>query len=279
LVSANAQLEKAVRVFDVRQPLPWEVESQRIAAFFQLSLALNGLGYPDRAWAKSLEMMEVAQRSSNPAVWALASCSVPEHHLLRGDSMTAQKCAEEAMVFTENMGLATNSATATANHGAALIAQGRYEEGIAEMRRGARGTAAPRLCCHLASAFGGLGRPQEGLQVLDEGFASVTREGAQLYSPWLHRVKGELLLLQDQSNDDEAERCFHTAIEIARQQSARSEELLATMSLARLLAKQGRRDEARRMLTEIYNWFTEGFDTADLMEAKALLDELSKREC
>jgi predicted ATPase len=110
--------------------------------------------------------------------------------------------------------------------------------------------------------------------MLDEGFASVTREGAQLYSPWLHRVKGELLLLQDPSNDDQAERCFHMAIEIARGQSARSEELRATTSLARLLDKQGRREEARTTLAEIYDWFTEGFDTADLKEAKALLDEL-----
>jgi len=84
-----------------------------------------------------------------------------------------------------------------------------------------------------------------------------------------------LLLKQDDSNAAEARNCFERAVEIARKQSAKSLELRATRSLAQLLAKQGRRDEARMMLAEIYNWFAEGFDTADLKEAKALLEELS----
>ena len=91
----------------------------------------------------------------------------------------------------------------------------------------------------------------------------------------MHRLKGELLLSQNHSKATEAQSCFQRAIEIARKQSAKSLELRATMSLARLLAKQGNRDEARAMLTAIYAWFTEGFDTADLKDAKALLDELS----
>jgi predicted ATPase len=91
----------------------------------------------------------------------------------------------------------------------------------------------------------------------------------------MHRLKGELLLKQNDANAAEAQRCFETAIEIARRQSAKSLELRATTSLARLLATQGRRDEARAMLADIYNWFTEGFDTADLIDAKALLEELA----
>jgi predicted ATPase len=90
----------------------------------------------------------------------------------------------------------------------------------------------------------------------------------------MDRLKGELLLKQDESNAAEAQGCFQHAIEIARKQSAKSWELRATMSLARLLASQGRRDDARTMLADIYNWFTEGFDTADLMDARTLLDEL-----
>ena len=116
--------------------------------------------------------------------------------------------------------------------------------------------------------------------MLEEGFASVAKTGEQIDSPSLHHVKGELLLAQNPSDGAEAEQCFRTAIEIARRQSARSAELRATTSLARLLAKQGRRDEARTMLAEIYGWFTEGFDTADLKDAKALLDELeARRRC
>ena len=111
--------------------------------------------------------------------------------------------------------------------------------------------------------------------MLEEGIASVAKTGEKLSSPLLHHVKGELLLTQNPPDVAEAEQCFRTAIEIARRQSARSAELRATTSLARLLAKQGRRDEARAMLAEIYGWFTEGFDTVDLKDAKALLDELS----
>src|SRR5262245_58655840 len=96
------------------------------------------------------------------------------------------------------------------------------------------------------------------------------------YESEMHRFKGVLLLTQNNSNAVEARRCFERAIELARKQSAKSWELRATTSLARLLAKQGKRDEARTMLADIYGWFTEGFDTADLKDAKALLEELSR---
>jgi predicted ATPase len=99
--------------------------------------------------------------------------------------------------------------------------------------------------------------------------------GRALDGPELYGLKGELLLMHNDSKVEQAEECFRRSIEIARTQSAKSYELRATRSLARLLATQGKRDEARTMLAEIYNWFTEGFDTADLKEAKALLDELS----
>jgi predicted ATPase len=187
------------------------------------------------------------------------------------------------MALTEAFGFQSLSASATTYHGAALIAQGRYEEGIAGLRRGfsawraTGGTPHAGHLCLLAYGLGKARRPEEGLQVLEEGFASVAKTGEQIASPSLHHVKGELLLMQNPSDGAKAELCFRTAIEIARQQSARSIELRATTSLARLLAKQGKRDEARVMLRDIYDWFTEGFDTRDLKDAKALLDELSRQ--
>ena len=120
------------------------------------------------------------------------------------------------------------------------------------------------------------GRLSDGLLVLTEALAIADRLEIRSDEAEIHRLKGEVLLKQNESNAAEAQRCFERAIEIARKQSARSFELRATMSLARLLASQGHRDEARMMLADIYNWFTEGFDTADLKDAKVLLDELSK---
>jgi predicted ATPase len=178
------------------------------------------------------------------------------------------------------MGIVSFLPVATIRRGACLIAQERFEEGIAGMREGisailATGGTPPALFwCFLASGLGRIGRPQQGLEVAEEGFASVAKTAEQNASPPLHHVKGELLLVQNPLDVVEAERCFREAIEIARRQSARSIELRATTSLARLLAKQDRRDEARTMLGEIYGWFTEGFDTSDLKDAKALLDEL-----
>ena len=119
------------------------------------------------------------------------------------------------------------------------------------------------------------GRLDDGLSALAEALAAADEHENRFCEAETHRLKGELLLKQDDSNTAEAQNCFQRAIDIARKQSAKSWELRATMSLARLLANQGRRDEARTMLAEIYNWFTEGFDTADLKDAKALLEELS----
>jgi predicted ATPase len=104
--------------------------------------------------------------------------------------------------------------------------------------------------------------------------ADGTKFLGHFYETEIHRLKGELLLRQNDSNATEAQSCYERAIEIARRQNGKSLELRATTSLARLLAKEGKADEARAMLADIYGWFTEGFDTADLKGAKALLDEL-----
>ena len=131
-----------------------------------------------------------------------------------------------------------------------------------------------RYFTFIANALGRLGRFDEGLRVVDESFPFIERSGQRYYEAELHRLKGEMLLGQDSSNAAQAEQSFRTAIEISRKQHAKSWELRAITSLARLLAKQHKRDEARMMLAEIYNWFTEGFDTPDLKDAEALLEEL-----
>jgi predicted ATPase len=127
----------------------------------------------------------------------------------------------------------------------------------------------------IAIALGRIGQFEEGVRTIEESFSLIERSGQLWYEAEVHRVKGELLLAKDASNAAQAEQSFRTAIEIAQKQKAKSWELRATTSLARLLRDTNRRDEARAMLAEIYNWFTEGFDTADLKDAKALLEELS----
>jgi len=132
----------------------------------------------------------------------------------------------------------------------------------------------PYFLTLLAEAYMETGRLDDGLIALTEALAAADERENRHYEAEMHRLKGELLLRQGEFNAAEAQSCFGRAIEIARKQSAKSLELRATTSLARLLAKQSRRDEARTTLAEIYDWFTEGFDTADLKDAKALLAEL-----
>jgi predicted ATPase len=165
--------------------------------------------------------------------------------------------------------------------GWAMAEQGHPEEGIAKILEGlsayhaTRGELGrPYWLTLLAEAYEKTGRLEDGLSVLEEALAFANNRGDKISTSEIHRLKGELLLRRDDGNAPEAISCFDRAIEIAHSQSAKSYELRATTSLAKLLASQGRRDEARTMLADIYNWFTEGFDTADLKDAKALLDEL-----
>jgi predicted ATPase len=163
-----------------------------------------------------------------------------------------------------------------------MAGQGRKEEAIEQIEEGTAAhrttgveLARPYFLTMLAEACIEAGRLDEGLSALTESLATADVHEIRIGEPEMHRLKGELLLRQDDSNIGEAQNCFQRAVEIARKQSAKLLELRATMSLARLIAQRGRRDEARAMLAEIYGWFTEGFDTADLKDAKALLEALS----
>src|SRR5208282_2918779 len=164
--------------------------------------------------------------------------------------------------------------------GMALVQSGQVAKGIVLMEEGIK--AAQATGAHnpapilgaIAEAYGKTGQPTEGLRLIAEALEAENEIGEAAHEPELHRIKGELLLIQEAANTAEAERCFRTAIEHSRRHDAMSWELRATTNLARLLDEHGKRDEARTMLAEIYNWFTEGFDTADLKDAKALLEEL-----
>ncbi len=166
--------------------------------------------------------------------------------------------------------------------GWAVAARGQVEMGIAEMRQGLMSShptrAGARLSYFLAllaEAYGHAGQAEEGLSVLAESLDLVEKTGERTWEAEVHRVKGELLLVRSAENTSEAEACFNRAIDVARRQSAKSPELRAATSLARLWQAAGKTAEARELLAPVYGWFTEGFDTSDLTDAKMLLDELS----
>ena len=126
-----------------------------------------------------------------------------------------------------------------------------------------------------AEAYKTAGKTKEGLSAVDETLERAHKTGISYYEAELQRIKGELLLRRADPSQEQAEACFQKAIDLSRRQGARSLELRAIVSLSRLWQKRGKKEEARQILEEIYGWFTEGLDTADLKEAKALLDQFS----
>jgi predicted ATPase len=166
--------------------------------------------------------------------------------------------------------------------GWALAMQGQGKEGMAQLRQGIaawRATGAaqhvPYHCTMLADVAAHLGHVEDGLQALAEAHTLVEQQEERYWEAEVHRLRGVLLLRQPGTPPVEAETCFRQALDVARRQEAKSLELRAAMSLSRLWEQQGKRAEAHELLAPIYGWFTEGFDTADLQEAKALLNEMS----
>jgi class 3 adenylate cyclase/predicted ATPase len=247
------------------------------------TLALWILGYPDRARTSSHEALRLAQDLGHPFSLAFAwiwAAAIP--HQLRREALQAQARAATAVAFSTEQGFALLEAWGTMLQGWALAAQGRSEEGITQMHQGFathRTTGAealqPYFLALLAEAYGQVGRLEQGLCLVAEALVAVDNFGEQFYAAELYRLKGVLLLQQSSDNQAEAESCFQQAITIAQNQQAKSFELRTATSLARLWQQQGKREKARLVLGDIYNWFTEGFDTADLKDAKALLDALA----
>jgi predicted ATPase len=209
-------------------------------------------------------------------------------HLLRGERQALQERAEEVTALSTEQEFAFFLAFGTILQGWVLAEQGQREEGVALMRQGLdawSATGAEILRSHflvlLAEAYGKAGQADEGLAVLTEALTVVDKTGERYYEAELYRLKGELTLKAEGHRPEsevtkEAEACFLKATDIARKQQAKSWELRATTSLARLWQQQGKQKEAHGLLSKVYGWFTEGFDTKDLQEAKASLDELAE---
>jgi predicted ATPase len=285
-VPARTHLERASSLYDSARhgslvSLYWMDRGVNSLAYAGSTLWV--LGYPDQAVDRVERALALARELSHPFSLDLALVLSSWIDALRGQGEAALKCADEAVRLATERGFQF-LAYGICVRGAALIVCGQAEEGVKQLREGlasmqAFGAQLVQTVYGAALADGcvALGRVEDGFAAVTEALAASERTGERRVEAELHRLKGVLTLARgavpSAEVGTEAEKCFRRAIEIARRQEAKSWELRATVSLARLLAMQDRRDEARAMLAEIYGWFTEGFDTIDLKDAKALLDE------
>ena len=295
LSQAQKHLEQSFALYD-----PQQSHSHRffdidpiVGSLIFASWFLWLLGYPDQALKSSHEALTRAHEMSHPFSLAFALSFAAVLHQFRREVQLTQERADATITTSAERGFALLLAWGTYMRGWALAEEGQRDEGIAQIQQGIaayRATGAaigrPYQLALLIEAYGKGGQAEEGLSLLAEALATMDDTDERWWEAELCRLKGQLTLQQsgvpsiqhptpNPQAEAEAEACFLKAIEIAQQQQAKSLELRATMSLARLWQQQGKQKDAHHMLAEIYGWFTEGFDTKDLQEAKALLEELN----
>ncbi len=254
----------------------------RVANLFYTGVALWFLGYPDQALSHTQEALSRAQELSHPFSLTAARVFAAIVRQLRREEGAVQEQSEAAMALAVEQEFTFWSAQGTILRGWALAEQG-YEAGIAQMEQGlathrtmGAELVQPYYLAMLAETYGKTGQIEAGVRVVAEALTKTDTHGERWWEAELYRLQGEFLLRVTCGiqHATEAEACFRQALDIAHRQHAKSWELRAAMSLSRLWQRQGKHDDARQLLTEIYSWFTEGFDTADLQEARALLEVL-----
>ena len=240
------------------------------------------LGYPAQGLARNAKAVTLAQQSAHPFSLSYALGHAAIVHQFRREVHAVHERAEAVINLAMEQRFPHWIAQGAILRGWTLAQQGQAQAGIEQIHQGLRAfratgaeTFRPYFLALLAEAHGTIEEPEAGLAVLAEALTHADTTGERWYEAELHRLKGALLLQQSSDNSIEAESCFHHALDIARSQQAKSFELRTATSLARLWYQQGKRKEAYDLLAPVYHWFTEGFDTADLQDAKALLDELA----
>jgi predicted ATPase len=290
LTAGRAYLARGIDLYDPQQHRALVLryfQDPKVTILAPDALALWTLGYPDQAVTQVHDALSLAQELAHPFSLAFAQCFAAWVHQHRREGQATQEWAEAAISLSTEQGFAAWLTWGTIVRGWALVEQGQGEEGLVQMRQGivplqAAGADLQRshFLFLLVEAYGKVGRAEEGLVLLAEALAWVDKTGERWWEAGLHWLNGQLTL-QSQSESpeqrsEEAEACFQQALAVARKQEAKSWELRAATSLARLWQQQGKKQEARDLLAPVYNWFTEGFDTADLKDAKALLEDLSQ---
>jgi predicted ATPase len=312
--AARSHLEQGISFYSSEQRYPLGILHPGVVSFSYAGVALWSLGYPNQALARCYEGLTLAQEIAQPFSLAFAVQWTSWLHLQRGEIQHAQEQATRLTTLSMDWAFPFWETVGALLIGSLQVVQGHTEEGVLRLRQAITTHQAtgvmmlyPASLVTLAEACGKGGKPEEGLKVLPEALTVMTTTGQHHWEAELYRIKGELTLQQSRVQglesrvenspkpkvqslkssktrsqilnpssqaEGEAEADFLKAIEVSRHQQAKSLELRATMSLARLWQQQGKKNEAHQVLAEIYGWFTEGFDTKDLQEAKALIDSL-----
>jgi predicted ATPase len=284
-VAARTHLDQGIALTDrtAQQPLVFRYDiAPGVTCLTYVAQTLWCLGYPAQAMWRHQEALALAQQFNHPHSLAFAQHSATVLHHRCREASAVQVQAEALLTLANAQGFPLLVGYGTFWHGWALAVQGQGEVGLAQMQQGmktvlATGQALSRPFCllPLAEATGHVGQVEVGLRLLAEALTAIEESGRREALAEAYRLQGELLLRQASPDVTQAEACFQQALAIARRQDAQSWELRAATSLSHLWQQQGKRAEAYELLAPIYGWFTEGFDTADLQDARALLEMLA----
>ena len=286
---ARGYFEKGIDLTGTSRQYSYFAESPDVSCRFFSAIALWFLGYPDQALLRSHEAITRAQQLNHPFSLSAAHHFAGWLRLLRRESQLTLEHADAAMAIAADQGFVFFIAYDTMLKGWAMAENGQMNAGISLLREGlvayqATGTKVlvPQWMVVLAELYGISGQAEEALSTLAEAqIFSDKNNGERYFTAEMLRLKGQLLIqrkkdkMQKASNDHESTTCLLNAINLAQKQGAKSLELRAAVSLSRIWQSQGKKSDAFDLLSEIYGWFEEGFDTPDLIAAKALLEELS----
>jgi len=285
LISARAHLEQGFVLYDREKhrhhAFLYGGHDPGVCCGYHATQVFWLLGYPDQALQRSNDCLVLARTLSHSFTLTNALFFSAWLHQHRGEANMVQARMEEGMTLANEQGFPRWIPHGTFLRGW-LLNEEDERTGIEEMAsvlaseraKVASGRWDGHYAALLAAAHKKARRAREGLNVLTDALTRVQQTDCGYYEAELHRIKGELLLTDATFDEQRAEACFQNALEVARRQSAKSLELRAAMSLGRLWQRQRKKAEAEELLAEVYGWFTEGFDTADLKQAKALLEEL-----
>jgi class 3 adenylate cyclase/predicted ATPase len=284
IAEGRAHLDQAIALYDPAEHRPLATRfgaDSRVSILSFRSLALWSLGYPEAALTDADDAIRNAREMGQAATLMLALNHTAIPYTLCGNRATAAARAREVVALAEEKSSPSWKAFGVMNQGSALALAGKASDaiemlslGIAAFRTTGGTNFVPLFLPHLARAHAELGQFEEAWRCIGEAMNLVETTKQTVWEEEIHRTAGEIALMSPEPDAAKAEACFERALAVARKQQAKSWELRAATSMARLWRDQGKRQQARELLAPIYGWFNEGFDTLDLKEAKALLDEL-----